>query len=96
MVAAINSMSILAPDKYVRRTSSTIPFGYELSPVDGYLNPIPEQIDILKEVAESVHEGEISLGIGVDWLEAETGRKISKVGLKKHTDKVYGRLVKKS
>jgi len=93
MVAAI---SMLAPDNYVRRTTSTIPFGYELSPVNGYLNPIPEQIDILKEVAEAVHAGEISLGIGVDWLEAETGRKLSRAGLKKHTDKVYGRLVKKS
>ena len=89
-------MSILAPDNYVRRPTSTIPFGYELSPVNGYLNPIPEQIDILKEVAEAVHAGEISLGIGVDWLEAETGRKLSRAGLKKHTDKVYGRLVKKS
>ena len=93
MVAAI---SMLAPDNYVRRITSTIPFGYELSPVNGYLNPIPEQIDILKEVAKAVHAGEISLGIGVDWLEAETGRKLSRAGLKKHTDKVYGRLVKKS
>ena len=89
-------MTLLAADNYVRRTSSTVPFGYELSPVDGYLKPIPEQISILKEVAEAIHAGEISLGIGVDWLEAETGRSISRSGLKKHTDKVYGRLGKKS
>ncbi len=89
-------MTLLASDNYVRRTSSTVPFGYELSPVDGYLKPIPEQISILKEVAEAIHAGEISLGIGVDWLEAETGRSISRAGLKKHTDKVYGRLGKKS
>ena len=89
-------MTLLAADNYVRRTSSTVPFGYELSPVDGYLKPIPEQINILKEVAEAIHAGEISLGIGVDWLEAETGRSISRAGLKKHTDKVYGRLGKKS
>ncbi len=92
----LNKMTMLAPDNYVRRTSSTVPFGYEMSPIDGYLKPIPEQLDILKEVAESVHAGEISLGIGVDWLEAETGRKMSRAGLKKHTDKVYGRMVKKS
>jgi len=89
-------VTLLAADNYVRRTSSTVPFGYELSPVDGYLKPIPEQINILKEVAEAIHAGEISLGIGVDWLEAETGRSISRAGLKKHTDKVYGRLGKKS
>jgi len=96
LMQQLKETGILAPDNYVRRTSSTVPFGYELSPVDGYLIPIPEQLDILKEVSESVHAEEISLGIGVDWLEAETGRKMSRAGLKKHTDKVYGRLDKKS
>ena len=96
LMQQLNQITMLAPDNYVRRTSSTVPFGYEMSPIDGYLKPIPEQLDILKEVAESVHAGEISLGIGVDWLEAETGRKITRMGLKKHTDKVYGRLDKKS
>ena len=96
LMQQLNQITMLAPDNYVRRTSSTVPFGYEMSPIDGYLKPIPEQLDILKEVAESVHAGEISLGIGVDWLEAETGRKMSRAGLKKHTDKVYGRMVKKS
>jgi hypothetical protein len=81
------------PDDYIRRTSSTIPFGYELSEeVTGYLKPIEEELRILKEVAEAVFHGEISLGIGVDWLEAETGRKMSRPGLKKYVDKIYGRL----
>ena len=92
----LKNMGMLIPDEYVRRTSSTVPFGYELSPVDGYLKPIPYELSILKEVAEAVNKDEISLGIGVDWLEAETGRKISRMGLKKHVDKVYGRLGKKS
>ena len=51
---------------------------------------------MLDEVAEAVFHGEISLGIGVDWLEAETGRRMSRPGLKKHVDKTYGRLGKKS
>ena len=72
------------PDEYLRRTSSTIPFGYELDEnFDGYLKPITEELQILKEVSEAVFHGEISLGIGVDWLEAETGRKMSRPGLKK-------------
>ena len=80
------------PDEYIRRTSSTIPFGYELDEnFEGYLKPITEELQILKEVSEAVFHGEISLGIGVDWLEAETGRKMSRPGLKKHVDKVYGR-----
>ncbi len=80
------------PDEYIRRTSSTIPFGYELDEnFEGYLKPITEELQILKEVSEAVFHGEISLGIGVDWLEAETGRKMSRPGLKKYVDKRYGK-----
>jgi hypothetical protein len=84
---------MFVPDDYIRRTSSTVPFGYELDgDFEGYLKPIPEELAILKEVAESVFHGEISLGIGVDWLEAETGKSMSRPGLKKYVDKIYGRL----
>jgi hypothetical protein len=80
------------PDDYIRRTSSTIPFGYELdADFEGYLKPINDELKILKEVSEAVFHNEISLGIGVDWLEAETGRSMSKPGLKKYVDKIYGR-----
>ena len=79
-------------DGYITRTSSTIPFGYEIDEdTDSFLKPIEEELKVLKEVSEAVFHGEISLGIGVDWLEAETGRKMSRPGLKKHVDKVYGR-----
>ena len=77
---------------YITRTSSTIPFGYERDEESSsILKPINEELQVLKEVSEAVFHGEISLGIGVDWLEAETGRKMSRPGLKKHVDKVYGR-----
>jgi hypothetical protein len=77
---------------YIKRATSTIPFGYELvDESDSFLKPIEEELEVLKEVTEAVFHGEISLGIGVDWLEAETGRKMSRPGLKKHVDKVYGR-----
>ena len=82
----------LVPDNYVRRKSSTVPFGYEDDGlIDGYLKAIPQDIEVLNEVAESDFLGEDSLGIGVDWLEAETGRRMSKPGLKKYVDKIYGR-----
>ena len=84
---------MFVPDDYIRRTSSTIPFGYELDEdFDGYLKPIKEELAILKEVSEAIFHGEISLGIGVDWLEAETGKKMSRPGLKKYVDKIYGSL----
>ena len=80
------------PKNYVRRTSSTVPFGYELDETyAGYLKPIEEELQMLDEVAEAVFHNEISLGIGVDWLESETGRSMSRPGLKKYVDKIYGR-----
>ena len=88
---------IFKPDNYIKRTSSTIPFGYELDEnFDGYLKPNQDDLVILQEVAESVNNGSISLGVGVDWLEAETGKTMSRPGLKKYVDKTYGRLGKKS
>jgi hypothetical protein len=88
---------VFRPDNYIRRTSSTIPFGYELDEnFEGYLKPNETELQMLDEVAEAVFHGEISLGIGVDWLEAETGRSMSRPGLKKYVDKTYGRLEKKS
>ena len=87
----------MIPDGYIKRASSTIPFGYESdNMLEGYLKPIPEELIVLKEVAAAVFNGEISLGIAVDWLEAETVKSMSRPGLKKYVDKVYGRLGNKS
>ena len=87
----------LVPDGYIRRVTSTIPFGYEIDEnTPNYLKPIEEELAILKEVSAAVFHGEISLGVGVDWLEAETGKSMSRPGLKKYVDKVYGRLGNKS
>ena len=80
------------PITYIRRNSSTVPFGYEESDTHlGYLKPNEEHLRVLKEVSEAVFHGEISLGIGVDWLEAETGKRMSRPGLKKYVDKKYDR-----
>tara|TARA_R100000458_G_C8190261_1_gene184201 strand:- start:301 stop:579 length:279 start_codon:yes stop_codon:yes gene_type:complete len=78
------------PEGYIRKRSSTIPFGYELDDkYQGYLKPIPEELQVLGEVAKAVNRQEISLGVGVDWLEAETNRTMSRMGLKKYVDKIY-------
>ena len=77
---------------YIKRKTSTIPFGYEIdNEVEGYLKPVPEQIQALNVVSEMVRNGEISLAVAVDWLEASTNRKLSRMGLKKHMDKKYDR-----
>ena len=76
---------------YIKRKTSTIPFGYETSEVEGYLKPVQEQIDALNLVSEMVKDQEISLAVAVDWLEASTNRTMSRMGLKKHVDKKYDR-----
>jgi hypothetical protein len=89
-VAFLNMKSLL--DHIIRRTSSTIPFGYELSQDDShYLEPIEEQIEALKAVEEMVVNEELSLRDGCYWLEDYTGRSLSPAGLKKIIDKKYGK-----
>ena len=78
-------------EEYIKRKTSTIPFGYATSEVEGYLKPIQEQIDALNLVSEMVKDQEISLAVAVDWLEASTNRSMSRMGLKKHVDKKYDR-----
>ena len=83
---------MLLPDGYMKRKTSTIPFGYELtSEYDSFLKPIPEQLDALQIAENMIVNEEISLQAGVDWLEYKTDRKISTPGLKKHIDKKYGK-----
>ena len=77
---------------YIKRRTSTIPFGYEIDEeVDGYLKPIEDQIEAL-QVAEDLVTGEsISLRDACEWIEYKTERRISPAGLKKHIDKKYGK-----
>jgi len=67
----------------MRRTSSTIPFGYKLAQDNTHLEPIPEQLEALSEVANAVLKGSYSLREGSDILIALTGRPISHTGLRK-------------
>ena len=81
---------MIVPEGDIRKRSSTVPFGYKIDEdYQGYLKPIPEELQVLHEVSKAVHRQEISLGVGVDWLEAETNRTMSRMGLKKYLDKIY-------
>ena len=70
----------------MRRTSSTIPFGYKLSKDPKFLEVIPEELKSLKEIKNLVKSKSLSLREGADWLYYQTGRPISHVGLKKIID----------
>ena len=77
---------------YIKRTSSTIPFGYELeNESDTFLKPIPEQLEALDVAEQMIVNEEVSLQAACDWLEYKTDRRISTPGLKKHIYKKYGK-----
>lgn len=76
----------------MRRTSSTIPFGYRLSKDEKTLEPIEKELESLDKIKEMVSSNMMSLREGADWLTHMTGRSISHVGLK---NIIYGRLGEK-
>ena len=81
---------IRIPEGYIRRKSSTIPFGYELDEeVQGYLRPIASELEELDKVTEMVHNKSISLAVGVEILKTKTARSLSIIVLKKVVDKKY-------
>lgn len=66
-----------------RRSSSTIPFGYELAQDNKTLKPIESELESLKSIAKLVQDEVLSLREGSLWLQTETGRSLSHTGLKK-------------
>jgi hypothetical protein len=76
---------------YIKRKTSTVPFGYEQSEIEGYFKPIPEQIEALEVAEDLVASESISLRDACDWIEFKTKRSITAAGLKKHIDKKYGK-----
>ena len=78
-------------NEYIKRTSSTIPFGYELvDESSSFLKPINSELEALQIAENMVVNEEVSLQAACDWLEYKTDRRMSAPGLKKHIDKKYG------
>ena len=74
----------------MRRSSSTIPFGYKLDDDNvELLSPIPSQLEELDKMIEMVKHKTLSLREAAMFLEHKTGRTISHMGLKKIADKRY-------
>ena len=68
----------------MRRTSSTIPFGYKLNEDNPeLLEAIPEELQALDKILPLIKDKTLSLREGSLWLTHETGRSISHMGLKK-------------
>ncbi len=71
----------------MRRTSSTIPFGYTLDEDGKHLNEVPEELKALNKVVPLIKNKVLSLREAATWLEYDTNRTISHMGLKKIVDR---------
>jgi len=72
----------------MRRSSSTIPFGYKLDEDNvELLTRIPDQLEALDKIVTMIKDRTLSLREGSLYLEHQTGRSLSHMGLKKIADK---------
>ena len=70
-----------------RRSSSTIPFGYKLMEDGVHLEEVEYELKALNKIVPLVKNKVISLREGAMWIERDTGRSISHMGLKKIADR---------
>lgn len=68
------------PKDYIKRKTSTVPFGYAFSEIDGYFKPVVRDLKILYVAQEWIKEG-ASLDEAVCFIAENTDKKISKPGL---------------
>ena len=72
----------------MRRSSSTIPFGYKLNDEDdSQLDEIPEELQALDSVVPMIQNKTLSLRDGSVYITWLTGRSLSHMGLKKIAEK---------
>ena len=77
------------PEGYIKRTSSTIPFGYKLSEIDGWLEPIEKELEILDKYCKFVINKAYSLRQAAELITEETNRKFSHIALLKKLETQY-------
>ena len=50
----------MLPDGYIKRNTSTIPFGYEYDEITGFLKPIESELEALLTVENMIVNEEVS------------------------------------
>ena len=75
------------PSNYIKKKSSTIPFGYKTCEIEGWLAPIQDELAVLHKYLLRIINKKVSLRDASLLIEQESGRKISHVALKGYIDK---------
>ena len=72
----------------MRRTTGTIPFGYKLNINNtSELLEVPEEKEALNKILPMIKNKTLSLREGSAWIEYETGRPLSHMGLRRIANK---------
>jgi len=74
------------PKDYLKKKGRIIPFGYEISEIEGYFKPIPQELDILNKYLKGIKQQKYSLREAARLIQKESNRKISHVSLKNYLD----------
>jgi len=74
------------PKGYIKKKSKSIPFGYELSEIDKYLKPIPQELEVLKKYVNETIEKKHSIREGAKLVTEETGRNLNHVSFSKYVN----------
>ena len=67
---------MVIPEDYIKKKGRVIPFGYKLSDIEGYLQPIPNQLEVLYKYVQQVESKVFSLREAAALIEEETNRKL--------------------
>ena len=77
------------PNNYIKKTSSTIPFGYKISNIKGWLEPIETELNILDKYCKLVINKTYSLRQAAELITEESNRKFSHIALLKKLENNY-------
>ena len=69
------------PVNFIKKKGVTIPFGYKLSTIDGWLEPIESELKILDKYCKEVIKEAYSLRQAAELIATESNRPFSHVAL---------------
>ena len=72
---------------YIKKKGKSTPFGYELSEIERYFQPIPLELEVLQKYVQFIIDKKYSLREASALIEEESGRKLNHVSLKAYVDK---------
>ena len=84
------------PVNFIKKKGVTIPFGYKLSTIDGWLEPIESELKILDKYCKEVIKEAYSLRQAAELIATESNRPFSHVALLSKLNKDYPEYSKKN